>query len=307
MTSELFGKHDRVYVATLIGVAVIYTLMVLENSLSTFTGIFPNKVGEISREFELDITPAGWVFGLIWSIIFTWQFCWLTYALLCLPRRIEDGKLFYKRHDMFGYPVILPFLVNSLAIMGWLPAWSYKQLWLAFVLILITVLALYVSVFFTLRQFSQSLTDELYDAGFGKDVVCVRIFLQNGLAFFATWLTLATNLNFAMVLTYSANLDMMTVTTVILFIILALVLAYSVLENVVFPRALLHQFAPWFVLNVALIGSLTKNWVSGAPTRNNIITLVIECIVVGLTVIKIATFVLYKTVLKSRVANASRI
>lgn len=105
---------------------------------------------------------------------------------------------------------------------------------------------------------------------------------------------------------YACSVDVSTSGTIALFIILVLVVTYSVLENIVWPRYLLYMFTPWFVLNIALVGLITQNWKT-TPTRNNIIGLTLLIIIFVLTIIKIVMFILYQTKLKNRLAKREKI
>ncbi len=133
------------------------------------------------------------------------------------------------------------------------------------------------------------------------DIWLNRIILQNGLGFFLTWLSLATNLNFATFLTYENGVDMQLSSTIALIFILAIIVVYFVVESIIWPRYLLYMFTPWFVVIIALIGSVAKNWISTKPTRNNIITLILLIITVLLAISKIVLFILYKTKFTNRI------
>ena len=134
-----------------------------------------------------------------------------------------------------------------------------------------------------------------------KDVWLNRFLVQNGIGFFLTWLSLASNLNFAIFLTYEAGVKVDIASTVVLIIILAVIIVYFVLENFIWQRFMLYLFTPWIVLIIALSGSVSKNWKSESPTRNNIITLVLLIIVILMAIAKLIMFVLYHTILKHRV------
>jgi hypothetical protein len=84
-------------------------------------------------------------------------------------------------------------------------------------------------------------------------------------------------------------------------VIALIFIAYFLADIFFWPSYLLYVFTPWIVVNVALIGSLTKNWINGAPTRNNIITLTLLIIIFLFAVTKIVFFVLYNTVLKNKI------
>jgi hypothetical protein len=140
-----------------------------------------------------------------------------------------------------------------------------------------------------------------------KDIYLIRILPLNGLGFFATWLALASTLNFAQFLTYQGGAKDNVASTLALFIILALAVVYFIFENFVWQRFLLYLLTPWFVVNFALAGSLAKNWVQGEPTRNNIITLVIFVITLLLAVGKLACVYFYQGHWKHKLVRVVRI
>lgn len=76
----------------------------------------------------------------------------------------------------------------------------------------------------------------MIENGLNHDVWMNRFILQNGIAFYLTWLSLATNLNFAIFLTYEASVEVSISSTVALIAILIIIVAYFVVENFVWPR-----------------------------------------------------------------------
>ena len=94
--------------------------------------------------------------------------------------------------------------------------------------------------------------------------------------------------------------DLQNAGTAALFLILAAIIVYFILENFIWRHYLIYLFSPWIVIVVALIGSLSKNWVAASPTRNNIITLLLLIISICLIIARIILFILYKTVCKRR-------
>ena len=133
-----------------------------------------------------------------------------------------------------------------------------------------------------------------------KDVWFTIFFVQNGLAFYATWVSIASNLNFAIYIIWGLGANIENAGTAALFLILAAILLYFILENFIWRHYLIYTFSPWIVLVIALIGSLSKNWIAASPTRNNIITLLLLVIVILLIIARVIIFILYKTVCKRR-------
>ena len=128
----------------------------------------------------------------------------------------------------------------------------------------------------------------------------MRIFVQNGLAFYATWVSIASNLNFDIYITWRLGANMTNAGTAALFLVLSAIIVYFILENFIWRHYLQYTFSPWIVIVVALIGSLSGNWVPSNPTRNNIISLIMLIIIAFLIIARIILFILYKTVLKHK-------
>jgi hypothetical protein len=127
--------------------------------------------------------------------------------------------------------------------------------------------------------------------------------MQNGLAFFATWGTFATLLNFTSFLTYVIKIEMTLSGTISLSIISLILVTYSILENFILYKYLLYVITPWVVTMTALSGSLLKNWLYQHPTRNNIILFVMLMVSIILTLLKGAMFLVYHTLWSQKLGN----
>jgi hypothetical protein len=93
-----------------------------------------------------------------------------------------------------------------------------------------------------------------------KDSWLLTVLVHNGLAFFLSWLTLATCLNFGSVLTYSANVNVTTSSAISIGLTFIIISVYLIIENIIAPRYFLNIFSPWFVFILATIGILIRNW-----------------------------------------------
>lgn len=301
-------EHKWIKISLLTGTILLYVIMVGFNALAstgTSKPLFNNSVGAISDILYSEIVPAGWVFSLIWTTIFVWQFVWLFYALICLFRRNENHELLYLKFDFIHYGILIAFAVNNAAIIAWLFLWDNLIVGWALFMIVAATLALHVCLFISFRR-GYSLREKMIAQGYKKDVWLNRFIVQNGLGFFVTWLSLASNLNFANFLTFSASVPQENSSTLALVIIIIVVVTYFVLENFIWQRYLVYMFTPWFVVIVALIGSLTKNWNQSSPKRNNIITLIFLLIILCLFAVKMIMFVLYHTKLKHKLYTKRR-
>jgi hypothetical protein len=158
---------------------------------------------------------------------------------------------------------------------------------------------LYLTLFISHRKLNEN-EEIMRENGLKVDIWLVRIFIQNGIAFYATWVSIASNLNFAIYIIWRLGAGVEDAGTAALFLILAAIINYFILENFVWRKYLQYTFSPWFVMVIGVIGSLNKNWNYDSPTRNNVISLVIIIIVTILFIIRIVLFWLYLTILKER-------
>ena len=120
---------------------------------------------------------------------------------------------------------------------------------------------------------------------FRVDLYMNRILIQNGVAFNATWVTIATLLNLGIVIAYWGGVDQSTASTVSLSVLTCEVLVYFVLENFILERYLRYTYSVWPVVIWALSGSIAQNWDSS--NTNSIITAVLLALACALYLVKI--------------------
>lgn len=264
------------------------------STLGTAKPLFNSNVGNTSDTYPIEVTPAGWVFSIVWTTIFIWQYVWLIYAVTTLFRKDKDGEYIYLNNDFIHWGILIAFAVNNSVVIAWLFLWDKFLFGWALLMIAASAISLHVCLFISLRK-GYNDKEKMIENGLKNDVWMNRFILQNGIAFYLTWLSLATNLNFAIFLTYDASIEVSISSTVALICILIIIVAYWVVENFIYPRYFLYIYTPWFVLNLALIGSVSKNYVSAAPTRNNIMTVILLVHVIIFTIVKVVLNILYHT------------
>jgi uncharacterized membrane protein len=121
-------------------------------------------------------------------------------------------------------------------------------------------------------------------------VQITRFLVQNGLAFFATWLIICTIIMYTIFLKYNAKMDELSAGTSGLSMLLLFVIAYFLCENFFFKRYLLWLITPWFAFLVACISIVNENWVEAKPTRNNTFTialLIVSSVFTGIKLLNI--------------------
>ncbi|XP_069464282.1 uncharacterized protein [Ambystoma mexicanum] len=232
-----------------------------------YKGVFLQTVGNLSNKYNTEFTPAGWTFGLNWNTIFIWQFLWFGYALSNLCRRNEQGWA-YVKPDLLPIWFYLVWMVNNCLNVGWLFLWDQEQVIAALVFLALIAFTNYCVLFISYRALY--LNGEWLQKSRKADLWLIRILVQNGIAIYATWTTIATLLNFAVVLMYIGDVSGATAGTVALSILAFEVLLWFILENFVFDDYVRYTMTIYPVVIVSLSGAINKNYVPSSPSRNNI-------------------------------------
>lgn len=165
-----------------------------------YLGIFRATNGNISNRYEIDFTPAGWTFST-WGIIYTWNALWLVYNIFLVLKKTDVGRL-YREPPVLTSVFHMFILSNFLFNIAWLFVFSVEKFWVAFVMLALITLTLYAALFISHRNIYDS---EKYLSKSMKYVWLYRALVNNGLAFYATWVSIASMLNFAIALTYDSG------------------------------------------------------------------------------------------------------
>ncbi|KAJ7409758.1 hypothetical protein WISP_112679 [Willisornis vidua] len=106
--------------------------------------------------------------------------------------------------------------------------------------------------------------------GHKAELWLIRILVQNGLALYGAWTTIATLLNFAIVLIYQWNVSHEKATTASLSILALSLVVWFYLENFFLDKYVRYNLTIYPVVITALIGSACKNNSFSSPMTNNI-------------------------------------
>ncbi|XP_033725742.1 uncharacterized protein LOC117315586 [Pecten maximus] len=268
------AEHSQLRVFLIIMTLIVYIVMVVFNSLAGSVGqkigLFKNTTGDISDVYNLQITPAGWTFS-IWGVIYAWQALWLIYALTTICRKTKSGTYIYMLPVLPPVMYIL-YIINNIANVAWLFVWDSQEIIWSLIVIAITPITLYVALFFSFRRLYHNL-GKLNKENAVKDIWLIRFLVQNGMAFYATWVTIATLLNVAMVMTYKGGISNEDSCTVVLGILSAIIATWVVLENTIWDHYVRYTFSPYITLTAALGGVVSKNYDLDIRERNSLFSL----------------------------------
>lgn len=248
--------------------AVVFICIAIINYFSTkATKLFPTATGKVSDDHPTEITPAGSTFT-IWAFIYIYQLAWIVYTLTLFCRNAPDvlSGWFYATYT-----------IANLCNLSWLLVWSREHLGLAFAFISLIGILLELSLYFSftsLKDYVHSFANSDQVPSIA-DVWCIRILVQNGIIFYATWVSVATCLNLTIFIQYDLGGDGSKTATGALCVLLLIIISWFVLENFVFEVFTRFVFTEYIVLVVALSGILKKNWTDGSGNQGFVLFLLI--------------------------------
>jgi len=253
-------KHRPLQIVLIVLTAIAYALCIFFNVASTFPewGILEYSNAEISNNYTLSITPAGATFST-WGIIYSWTALWIIWAFLTIFLKTDDGYLYTRQVLPPVFFVLI--IVNLLSNIGWLLVFSRIEFVGALFVILLLTSSLYGAAIIAHRNSYQASFDlrRIYNWAY-------RILVNNGLAFYAAWVTVATLLNVTYVLQFSLKFGAEVSSIISLCILTILVAAYFAMDIYFFEKYLRYTFSTYVQLLIAFTGILAKNFSRGSAS-----------------------------------------
>ncbi|XP_014835116.1 PREDICTED: uncharacterized protein LOC106912846, partial [Poecilia mexicana] len=223
------------------------------------SGPFHFSTGNVSARYDTDITPAGWTFS-IWGVIYIW----LTLMVIYITSYVFRGSW---AQCLVPYAFYFSWLSNMLLNMTWLMLWDKELMLAALVVLILMVFTNYSALFFVC--FATDYYGLWLQSYHSKDLACLRILVQNSLAVYTTWSSIASLLNFSVVLQLW-GVDKSTAATISLCILFAELLGWFVLENWVVDRWVRNILTVYPVVIVALVGIIYRHFNLADPTPNTV-------------------------------------
>ncbi|XP_071769152.1 uncharacterized protein LOC139922519 [Centroberyx gerrardi] len=261
--------------------AVVFMAVIAVNALAgAGKGPFHSTTGNVSSRYETDITPAGWTFS-IWGVIYTW----LTLMVIYLTTYVFRGSWALCLLPLGFYGSWLASMVMN---MIWLLLWDRELIMIALVVLALIAVSNYSALVFCCYATDYyGLWLQEYHR---KDLACLKILVQNGLALYTTWTSIATLINFSLVLNLW-GVAKSTAATGSLCILFAELVGWFILENFVLDRWVRNILTVYPVVIVALVGNITKHFHPADPSPNSvfmIILLVVTCVLLLVRVAVVA-------------------
>ncbi|CAH2284630.1 Hypothetical predicted protein [Pelobates cultripes] len=246
------SAYNKLLGALIILSVVSYICTVIFNVISAIGkgGLFNTIASNVSDKYPLDVTPAGWTFS-IWSVIYIWNGLWIVYVLSTLFRRSKDEYI-YAKLGIHPPEFFTMWILNNSINIGWLFIWDKEYLIFSNVfLVLIPITC------FMMLQISCSRCyrhRKILAENYRVDLWCTRILVHNGLAMYATWTSIATIINFGMVLKYYVPIRDPGVSSMVLCLVFFALVFWFLMETFVFEKYLRYTFTIYPVAIVATVG-----------------------------------------------------
>lgn len=279
--------------------AALFVLLLLFNYFASrpnegpFRHLFGNATtGGQSDKYYIEITPAGWAFS-IWGLIYAWQAAWIIYSLTFLCRKNTP--------EVISPVLLLIYAVSSFANIGWLIVWSRELIQAS------SVLLFAISFFLYGTMATSYATVNIEARAVSKlDFILLQVLVNNGLALYTTWSTIASLLNLTMAITYAHGVAQDVASTIALVVLAVEIIVWFSLENTILDKFVRYTLTIYPVVIWALSASINKNW--DPAKRNSIISVILLAMACTLLVVRIVILVWRQTKQKSReVGNGSAI
>jgi len=233
-----------------IGCLVAFVATLIINYLST-NGAIGKTQSELSDKYYLPITPPGWAFS-IWGLIYLWQGAWIIFhsAMSCKYSSELESTL------MFGRGFYVSWILSCACNMGWIVAFATEQITLSTFILLAITGTLYWNLWTTHRYLGQLNDDKAVYPPFLISSKCIqtayRVLVLNGVAFYATWTSIAQCLNIAITLTYEADVDVYCSCLWALSVLTVTLVLYWICDFYALRSYLIYTYSPYAVLLWAL-------------------------------------------------------
>lgn len=265
--------HNILLVSLICLSVVSYICTVIFNAISAveLNGLFKTTASNVSAKYPLDVTPAGWTFS-IWSVIYIWNGLWIVYVFSTLFRRNKMGRVYAK-------PTIHPpeffalWILNNLINIGWLFLWDRELLIFGNIFLALIPITCFLMLHISYRRCYRYRAWMLQHQRF--DLWCIRILVHNGLATYATWTSIATIINFGLVLKYNVHIPDPDVSTIVLSLLFFAVLFWFLMETFIFEKYVRYTFTIYPVAIIASVGVFVGAEESSKLTDNDVINVVI--------------------------------
>ncbi len=276
----------------------VYLATIVINTMAALTTLgFKTVTANVSDQYFLDITPGGWAFS-IWGVIYIWQALWHIYGWSFVFRPKATRSISLVTYWLFG--------VANFSNITWIYLWGNYQIVAALPFIIAIPLFLILSLSFTAWR-TYKATSALQKNHWTKaDLWATRILVHNGIAFYATWVSIAWLLNVAIVAHYFGSLSLTDAGSLSLILLLLEILIWFFLDIFLLDRFTRYIQSVYIVLFVATTAIVTEHWNrADEEPRNHQFVLALVLLVAVLQITKIVLTIVFAFVRKIKFPNVT--
>jgi len=224
--------------------------------------VFFSTQREISAQYELFITPAGFTFS-IWSIIFLWLAASLVILLVTLFKTTEYERL-YLSPEIASPMVTGTLSLNFILTLAWIFIWDRASINPALlILACICLFLVAITNILVMCSMAKNISDHSQDFYPGSPLfwwgVGYRVIL-NGLGTYSTWTVVASLLNLATALVYAGEVDQRDAALAALGLLVICHASWFVVENFVIDSYARYIWTPYLVIIWAINGIRAKQF-----------------------------------------------
>lgn len=241
--SSLDENYSHSYWRILLIIASISSFAVLIVYNQTNNHDINNLLGFKDNQSE-------WFYYILYSL-YVWQALWLIYGSTTIIRKSSDDY-FYKYPPVMHWIVYANFLIsNLLNLCGSLLINNRIYILSTFYYFLIFI-AIFISLTLSILQLNDY-QREMYYTEKHMDIWLIRILVQNGLLFYASWAFIFLLVNLNITLVYEFNVSTQVSSLIMLAALNMKAVLSFVLENCLFYKYLKFLFTSWLLSIVFLI------------------------------------------------------
>ena len=242
---------------------------ILNSNIACDFGV-KKSIGKVGKDNRVDILPATWTFS-IWMLIYPWQGLWISYAWVFVFRASAINSVNKWIHALF--------IISCAFNIAWLFLFGNEEFTGSFVVLLLLELTLDAMIgvaSYTLYHQTQ----ELIENGQKWDIILTQVFLNNGISVYATWVTIAVQVNFAVALQYDYDVSRSVASIVALCIILVELGGWFIAEITILDRFVRYTLIVYPVAVWAFAGIIANNYKEGeASSLLAVVAICIACCV----------------------------
>lgn len=249
LSSKMVNCYRVIKAVCIVLNMIMYTLLLVMNYASNNSSgiLFGNtSIGQVARKYYIEFDPAPWAFH-IWKLVNAWTVVWILYTL---------SHIFRKRVPDVLSPLFFVFFtlatVSNMAYTQFM-SWDIIKVTTGFNFALVVFLyaslassyaGLYKQRYF-IRQF---------------DFWVIHLLVNNGIAVYATWVTVAGLRSLAVAMTYIHGIKQELAVTITLGILALSIVVWFILENTIFKEDLLYTLTIYPVLIWVMVASVILNF-----------------------------------------------